>query len=83
MPDSDYEIIHSQLADYPDNKLGFVIYCLTYEDNSEWASFMKYLNLRIRKGLLDDGEDGLIEHIDWSVQEDPQLAGALPSQVRK
>lgn len=29
MPNPDCEIIHSQLADYPDNKLGFVIHRLT------------------------------------------------------
>lgn len=44
---------------------------------------MEYLNLRTCQGLLEDGESGLSEHIDWSVQEHPQLKGAPASQVRE
>lgn len=82
MPDIDCDLIREELTNYPDNKLGFVIYRLTYKDDSEWARFMDWFNKRVRQILEDEGEGDLLAHIDWTVQEDPQLEGATPSQVR-
>ncbi|OAG07940.1 uncharacterized protein CC84DRAFT_1161985 [Paraphaeosphaeria sporulosa] len=82
MSDLDREIIREQLAVYPDNKFGFVVYRLAYRDDSEWARFMDWLNRRVRQVLKNEGEDDLFTHIDWTVQEDTQLEGATTSQVR-
>ncbi|KAK7191171.1 hypothetical protein PSPO01_02480 [Paraphaeosphaeria sporulosa] len=82
MSDLDCEIIREQLAVYPDNKFGFVVYRLAYRDDSEWARFMDWLNRRVRQVLKNEGEDDLFTHIDWTVQEDTQLEGATTSQVR-
>ena len=83
MPDQDCDVIRDELAAYPNNKLGFVIYRLTYKDDAEWARFMEYLNKCTRQGLENDDEGALFKHIDWSVQEDPTLEGATMPQVRK
>lgn len=82
MPDIDCDSIREELAKYPDNKLGFVIYRLTYKDDSEWTRFMDWLNKCVREGLEEEDEGDIFEYVDWTVQEDPQLEGATMSQVR-
>lgn len=71
MPDID--CIREQLSLYPGSKLGFVIYRLTYSDDTQWACFMSHLNTRVRLGLEEDGNGDVFPHIDWAVQEDPGL----------
>jgi hypothetical protein len=81
MPDID--CIRTQLSLYPGSKLGFVIYRLFYSDDTQWARFMSHLNTRIRLGLEEDGNGDLFSHIDWDVQEDSELDGALYETVRE
>jgi hypothetical protein len=81
MPDID--CIREQLSLYPGSKLGFVIYRLTYSDDAQWARFMSHLNTRIRLELEEDGNGDLFSHIDWDVQEDPELDDALYETVRE
>jgi hypothetical protein len=75
MPDMD--CIREQLAMYPGSKLGFVIYRLTYSDDVQWARFMSHLNTRVQLGLEVDGDGDVFAHVDWTVQEDPELDEAL------
>jgi hypothetical protein len=82
MPDPDCTNIRRQLQLYPGSKLGFVLYRLTYTDDAQWEKFMYYLNTRIRLGLEEDGEGDLFQHVDWNVQEDPELQDADDDEVR-
>lgn len=43
---------------------------------------MHYLNTRIRLGFEEDGEEALFQHVDWSVQEGPELQNADEDEVR-
>jgi hypothetical protein len=74
--------IREQLQYHPDSKLGFVLYRLTYTDGAQWEIFMHYLNTRIRLGFEEDGEEALFQHVDWSVQEGPELQNADEDEVR-
>ncbi|OSS47462.1 hypothetical protein B5807_07223 [Epicoccum nigrum] len=57
---------------------------LQYHPNNgaQWEIFMHYLNTRIRLGFEEDGEEGLFQHVDWSVQEGPELQNADEDEVR-
>jgi hypothetical protein len=81
MPDID--CIREQLSLYPGSKLGFVIYRLAYSDDAQWARFMSHLNTRIRLDLEEEGNGDLFSHIDWDLQEDPELDDALYETVRE
>jgi hypothetical protein len=81
MPDVD--CIREQLSLYPGSKLGFVIYRLAYSDDAQWARFMSHLNTRIRLDLEEEGNGDLFSHIDWDLQEDPELDSALYETVRE
>jgi hypothetical protein len=83
MTNPDCISIREQLSQYPGSKLGFVVYRLTYADDTRWAQFMTYLNTRIRLGLEKTGDGDLFQHIDWDVQEDPTLEEAEESEVRR
>lgn len=86
--------IRKQLAVDPSSKWGFVIYRLTYGDDSAWARLLEILTLRARESLeLEDEEakeagtaqdaHALMASLEWTVQEDPAtLDGASKSQVR-
>ena len=82
MPDPDCTNIRRQLQLYPGSKLGFVLYRLTYTDDAQWEKFMHYLNTRIRLGFEEDGEGDLFQHVNWSLQEDPELQDADDDVVR-
>jgi hypothetical protein len=71
MPDID--CIHEHIAIYPGVKVCFAIYRLTYSDDARWARFMHYLNTRVRLNFEEQGNDDVFPHIDWDVQEDPEL----------
>jgi hypothetical protein len=71
MPDIDP--IRRQLKNHPGIRLGFVVYRLTYSDDSRWAQFMDHLNTRVRIDLENDGDGDVFTHIDWDVQEDYAL----------
>jgi hypothetical protein len=81
MPDIDP--IHRQLQSHPGIKLGFVVYRLTYSDDSRWARFMDHLNTRVRIDLENDGDGDVFAHIDRDVQEDPALQDADEETVRQ
>jgi hypothetical protein len=82
MPDQDCVCIREQLLRYPNNKLGFVIYRLTYKDDAQWERFMDHVNGCTRHGLEGSGDGDLFSHIDWNVQEDPELEDADMDKVR-
>jgi hypothetical protein len=83
MTNPDCISIREQLSQHPGSKLGFVVYRLTYSDDARWVEFMHYLNTRIRLGLEADGEGDLFQHIDWDVQEDPELEDAEEDEIRR
>jgi hypothetical protein len=83
MPDQDCTCIHEELSRYPGSKLGFVVYRLTYKDDAEWALFIKHLNVRTHQTLHKSGDEELFKHIDWSVQENPELEDADSGEVRR
>lgn len=70
---SDIDCIREQLLLYPDSKVGFAIYRLTYSDGAQWDRFMSHLNTRVRTTLERDGDGDIFPHVDWSVQEDSEL----------
>lgn len=71
------------LDQYPDSKIGFVVYRATYKDDAEWKRFMEHLTNRTRLNLESEGAGDLFERLDWSVQEDPALEGALTEEIRE
>ena len=81
MPDIDS--IRRQLKNHPGMKLGFVVYRLTYSDDSRWARFMDHLNTRVRIDLENDGDGDVFKHVDWDVQEDLALQDADEEVVRR
>ncbi|KAF1950028.1 hypothetical protein CC80DRAFT_497048 [Byssothecium circinans] len=83
MPDADCVSIHDYLSTHPNDKLGFVVYRLTYKDDAEWEKFMDHLNTVIRTKLEEYGDGDLFQHIDWSVQDDPSLQDLDSDQVRE
>ncbi|KAF1961712.1 hypothetical protein CC80DRAFT_488148 [Byssothecium circinans] len=80
---NDCDCIREYLARYPSHKVGFVVYRLTYKDDTEWAKFMDHLNAITRKKLERTSDDDLFASIDWSVQDDPSLDGLDTDQVRE
>jgi hypothetical protein len=44
---------------------------------------MHHLNERVRLSLEEDGDGDNFPHIDWDVQEDPELRGADDETVRE
>ncbi len=80
----DLKRVRKVLTRNPDLRWGFVIYRCTYDDNSQWARFMEFLNTRVRLNLEDESAGHLFDRIDWAVQGDPEsLDGAVPSVVRE
>ncbi|PSK58682.1 hypothetical protein B9Z65_6697 [Elsinoe australis] len=68
---------------------GFVIYRCTYKSDDEWSRFLQILNATVREALEaedeveDEGYVGLMDTLDWSVQEDLELEGARKHEVRR
>lgn len=83
MPSFDCVGIRMQVALSPGSALGFVLYRLTYTDDAQWKCFMDHLNKRTRLNLEDEGEGDLFQHVDWEVQEDPDLQDADDDEVRR
>jgi hypothetical protein len=83
MPNQDCVALREQLSKFPGEKLGFVIYRLTYEDDGQWSRVIEYIKKRTRENLEASGDGDLVEHVDWTVHEDPELNGAHSGQVRK
>jgi hypothetical protein len=81
MPDIDS--IRRQLRNHPGIKLDFVVYRLTYSDDSRWTRFMDHVNARVRIDLENDGDGDVFEYVDWDVQEDPVLQDADEEMVRR
>ncbi|KAG9203565.1 hypothetical protein G6514_002583 [Epicoccum nigrum] len=79
MPDIDS--IRRQLRNHPGIKLGFVVYRLTYSDDSRWTRFMDRVNTRVRIDLENDGDGDVFEYVDWDVQEDHVLQDADEEMV--
>lgn len=44
---------------------------------------MSHLNTRVQLSLEEDGNGDLFPHIDWDIQEDPELDGALYETLRE
>ena len=68
---------------HPGSELEFVVYRLTHSNNAQWARFMSHLNTRVQLSLEEDGNGDLFPHIDWDIQEDPELDGALYETLRE
>ncbi|KAJ8109800.1 hypothetical protein OPT61_g7196 [Boeremia exigua] len=81
MPDID--CIREAIAAYPEVKVGFTIYRLTYADDASWARYMEHLNTRVRLNLEEQGDGDVFPHIDWDIQEDPDLQDADEETVRE
>lgn len=68
---------------------GFMIYRCTYKSDEEWSRFLQILDATVREALEaedeveDEGYVGLMDTLDWSVQEDPELEGASKNEVRR
>lgn len=61
-----------------------MIYRCTYDNDKDWARFLKHLNTRAWLNLEEDDAGELFERIDWTVQEEREaLDGVGPSTLRK
>ena len=82
MISSDIFCTREQLLHRPGSKLGFVIYHLIYEDETEWARFMDHLNSYTHKQLESSCDSDIFAHVDWSIKDDPKLQDLNPDKVR-
>lgn len=81
--DLDCEQLDKRIRDDPDIKLGFVIYRTTYKSQEDWDRFMAHVKERIRLNFEGDGAAHLYDRIEWCVQDDPALARASSTKVRR
>lgn len=61
-------------------KWGFVIYRCDYQNDGAWSRLLEALG-EARDSFVEDAE--VAQQLDWSIQEDPSLAGATHDEVRR
>ena len=79
----DCEQLDARIRDDPDLKFGFRIYRTTYKSQEKWDRFMFQFKERVRLNFQEYGAAHLYDRMDWCVQDDPALARASPTKVRR
>lgn len=63
---------------------GFVVYRCTYSDDAAWQRYMNEMKKQIQRDLEEEGLDELLlQYLQYTVIEDPNLEGASKNDVRK
>lgn len=81
--ENEYTRLRDKLLRYPDAKFGFIVYRCTYDNEPDWAKFMKFLDAHVQWKLEKYGIGDLYSRLDWTVQEDPELEGASEEEIRR
>ncbi|KAF1999230.1 hypothetical protein P154DRAFT_621094 [Amniculicola lignicola CBS 123094] len=77
------ERLRVRFEQYPDAKLGFVVYRTTYEDEKAWMKFIDLLTTQTIARIKDSALVGLEDRLDWNIQEDREtLNSASYATVR-
>ncbi|KAF1998104.1 hypothetical protein P154DRAFT_604358 [Amniculicola lignicola CBS 123094] len=78
------EQIQEQLQQYPEAKLGFVVYRCTYGDDAAWKRCLNFLTVQALESLKDTELESMSSRLDWNVQENKRvLDGASFDVVRE
>lgn len=67
----------------PESKYGFKIYRTHYGDETQWESFLDYLNAQTHENMRNQNLGHEIPNLDWAIESSPDLANASEEDIRR